>query len=217
MRAVRHNVNMGNEDVALFEVARVYLPSGEELPDERWHVGAVAAGGYARAKGALETLYGALRIEPRLERTREPFLHPGKAARLEAGWVGELHPTLLDGSWGAFELDLPTLFAQVPERVVYEDVISYPALRQDLAFVVDEDVLAGELVAAAREAAGPELHEAGVFDVYRGDPIPAGRKSVALHVAFLSPERTLSDEDARVLRERIVMALAERFGAELRA
>ncbi|HET9213652.1 MAG TPA: phenylalanine--tRNA ligase subunit beta [Gaiellaceae bacterium] len=217
VRAVRHNVNMGNEDVALFEVARVYLPSGEELPDERWHVGAVAAGGYARAKGALETLYGALRIEPRLERTREPFLHPGKAARLEAGWVGELHPTLLEGSWGAFELDLPTLFAQVPERVVYEDVISYPALRQDLAFVVDEDVLAGELVAAAREAAGPELHEARVFDVYRGDPIPAGRKSVALHVAFLSPERTLSDEDARVLRERIVMALAERFGAELRA
>ena len=215
--AAAHNVNMGNEDVALFEVARVYLPTGEQLPEERWHVGGIAAGGYLRAKGAVETLYGALRIDPRLERTREPFLHPGKAARLEAGWVGELHPTLLEGSWGAFELDLPTLFAQVPERVGYEDVVSYPALRQDLAFVVDEDVLAGDLVAAAREAAGPELREARIFDVYRGDPIPAGKKSVALHVAFQSSERTLSDDDARVLRERIVAELAERFGAELRA
>jgi phenylalanyl-tRNA synthetase beta chain len=215
--AAAHNVNMGNEDVGLFEVARIYLPTGEHLPEERWHVGGIAAGGYLRAKGAVETLYGALRIEPRLERTREPFLHPGKAGRLGAGWVGELHPTLLEGSWGAFELDLPTLFAQVPERVEYEDVISYPALRQDLAFVVDEDVLAGDLVAVAREAAGPELREARIFDVYRGDPIPAGKKSVALHVAFQSSERTLSDEDARVLRERIVAALAEQFGAELRA
>ena len=215
--AAQLNANTGNEDAALFEVARVYLPSGEQLPEERWHVGAIAAGGYPRAKGAVETLYGALRIEPRLERTREPFLHPGKAARLEAGWVGELHPILLEGSWGAFELDLPTLFAQVPERVEYEDVITYPAVRQDLAFVVDEEVLAGDLVTAAREASGPELREARIFDVYRGDPIPAGKKSVALRVAFASPERTLSDADARVLRERIVEALADRYGAELRA
>jgi phenylalanyl-tRNA synthetase beta chain len=115
-----------------------------------------------------------------------------------------------------FELDLDTLFAQVPERVTYEDVVSFPAVHQDLAFVVDEDVLAGDLIAAAREAAGPALREAAIFDVYRGDPIPEGSKSVALHVSFQSAERTLSDEDARRVRERIVAALAEKFGAELR-
>jgi len=71
-------------------------------------------------------------------------------------------------------------------------------------------------VAAAR-AVAPELREARVFDVYRGGQIPAGRKSVALAVAFQSPERTLSDEDARGIRERIVAALADRFDAELRA
>ncbi len=208
---------VGNEDVALFEIARVYLPSGEPLPEERWRLGAVCAGGYLRAKGAVETLYEALGIELRLERTQLPFLHPGKAAKLEAGWLGELHPTLLEGAWGVFELDLSTLFEQVPERVEYEDVVSYPAVRQDLAFVVAEDVLAGELVEAAREAAGPELRDAAVFDVFRGGPIPDGKKSVALHVSFQSPERTLSDEDARAIRERIVAALAEKFGAELRA
>ncbi len=215
--AARHNVAVGNDDIALFEIARVYLPTGEELPEERWRLGAVCEGGYLRAKGAVETLYEALGIELRLERTQAPFLHPGKAAKLEAGWLGELHPALLEGAWGVVELDLSTLFDQVPERVAYEDVVSYPAVHQDLAFVVGEDVLAGDLAAAAREAAGPELRDVAIFDVYRGDPIPAGKKSVALHVSFQSPERTLSDEDARAIRERIVAALAEKFGAELRA
>ena len=215
--AAAHNVAVGNDDVALFEIARVYLPSGEELPEERWRTGAIAAGGYPTAKGGVEALYDALGIELRLERTQLPFLHPGKAAKLDAGWLGELHPALLEGSWGVFELDLLTLFDEVPERVEYEDVVSYPAVHQDLAFVVAEDVLAGDLVAAARAAAGPTLRDVAIFDVYRGDPIPAGKKSVALHVSFQSSERTLSDDDARAVRERIVAALAEAFGAELRA
>jgi phenylalanyl-tRNA synthetase beta chain len=215
--AARHNVAVGTEDIALFEIARVYLPSGEELPEERWRVAGIAEGGYARAKGAVETLYEALGIELGLRRTQLPFLHPGKAAEVEGGWLGELHPALLEGEWGVFELDLATLFGQVPERVEYEDVVSFPAVHQDLAFVVEEGVLAGDLVAAVREAAGPELRDAAIFDVYRGEPIPVGRKSVALHVSFQSPERTLSDEDARAIRERIVAALGEQFGAELRA
>ena len=198
-------------------MARVYLPTGEQLPEECWRVGGICEGGYSRAKGAVETLHAALKIEPVFERTQEPFLHPGKAAKVDAGWVGELHPALLEGMWGLFELDLATLFAEVPERILYEDVITYPAVRQDLAFVVPEEVPAGDLVQAARDLAGPELREARVFDVYRGGQIPAGRKSVAIRVAFQSPERTLSDEDAQVLRERIVAGLAKRFGAELRA
>ena len=72
------------------------------------------------------------------------------------------------------------------------------------------------LVEAIRDAAGAELHEAHVFDVYRGGQIPDGKKSVAIRVAFQSPERTLSDEDAQVVREQIVSALAAAFGAELR-
>ena len=217
VQAAKRNVDAGNEGIALFEIARVYLPSGEPRPDEHWHVGGIAEGGFFRGKGIVETLYRALHVEPTLEPAELPFLHPGKGARLVEGWVGELHPGRLDGEWGVFEVDLPALFARVPERLVYEDVITFPAVRQDLAFVVDEDVLAGDLVAAAREAAGSELREMRVFDVYRGGQIPEGRKSIAFSVEFQSPERTLSDEDARGLRERIVSALAERFGAELRA
>jgi phenylalanyl-tRNA synthetase beta chain len=215
--AARTNVDAGNERIALFELARVYLPTSERLPDERWHVGGIVAGGFAAAKGAVEALYEALHLELEPARTSLPFLHPGKAAAMSTGWVGELHPTLLEGTWGVFELDLATLFEPVPERIVFEDVITYPALRQDIAVVVAEEVEAGALVTASYEAAGAELREARVFDVYRGEQAGEGRKSVALHLLFQSSERTLSDEDAAALRERIVRSLAERFGAELRA
>jgi phenylalanyl-tRNA synthetase beta chain len=143
-------------------------------------------------------------------------LHPRKAAAFEAGWVGEVHPSVLEGGWGLFEIDLDALYARAPDQVLYEPVVGFPAVRQDLAFVVGEDVPAADLVAAAREAVGPELREMRPFDVYRGEQIPPGHKSVAFAVVFQSPERTLSDEDAAGLRERLVDALRERFGAELR-
>ena len=217
VEAVRHNLAVGNTGIALFEIARVYLPSGGRLPDERWRLAAVVEGGFAPAKGAVEALHEALRLEPGFSRAQATLYHPGKTARFASGVVGELEPGLLEGVWGAFELDLADLFAEVPERIEYDDVITYPALRQDLAFVVDDEVAAAELIDAAREAAGSELRSARVFDVYRGEQIAAGRKSVALALEFRSPERTLTDEDGTRLRGAIATALAERFGAELRA
>jgi phenylalanyl-tRNA synthetase beta chain len=217
VEAARTNVDAGNDRIALFEIARVYLPSGERLPEERWRAGGIVEGGFAAAKGVVETLYETLHVELDVRRTTRPFLHPGKAAETDAGWLGELHPAELEGSWGVFELDLATLFSPVPDRIVYEDVITYPALRQDLAVVVDEDVEAEALVRAIRAAGGAAVREARVFDVYRGEQTGPGRKSVAIHLAFQSPERTLADADAAELRERIVAALAERFGAQLRA
>jgi phenylalanyl-tRNA synthetase beta chain len=216
VEAARRNVDAGADRIALFEIARVYLSNGE-LPNERLHVAAIAEGGFARAKGVVEALYEALKAEPRFERGEHPLFHPGKTARTSAGVLGELNPRVLAGEWGALELDLEPLFAESREPVTYEDVITYPAVRQDLAFVVPEDVEAGELVDAAREAAGPELREVEIFDVYRGEQAGEGKKSIAFSVAFQSPERTLSDEDAAALRQKIADALAERFGAVLRS
>jgi phenylalanyl-tRNA synthetase beta chain len=105
----------------------------------------------------------------------------------------------------------------IPERILYDDVITFPANRQDIAVAVGEDVEVGALVAAAHEAGGPELREARPFDVYHGAQVGEGRKSVALHLVFQSPSRTLTDDEVAVLRDRIVALLAERFDAELRA
>jgi phenylalanyl-tRNA synthetase beta chain len=217
LESVRLNLDAGGARPALFEIARVYLPTDDELPNERWRVAAVLPGGFARAKGVVETLYGDLHVEPRFEPGEARLLHPGQTAALDAGHVGALRPGVLEGDWGAFELDLGTIFAAIPGRILYEDVLTYPPLRQDLAFVVDEGVVAGDLVTAAREAAGPELREMRVFDVYHGEQVGRGKKSLAFSVAFQSPERTLTDEEAAVLRGRMVEALREQFGAELRA
>jgi phenylalanyl-tRNA synthetase beta chain len=196
VESARRNRNAGVERIALFELARVFLPSDEELPDERWHVAGIVDGGYAQAKGAVETLHRALHVEPDDR---------------------ELDLRELEDGWGYFELDLDALFDRVPEVVVYEDVITYPAVKQDLAFVVDESVRSGDLVEEAKRAAGPELREMRPFDVYRGEQAGPGKKSIAFAVEFRSSDRTLADGDAAVLRTRIVEALERRFGAVLRA
>ncbi|MGI8422002.1 MAG: hypothetical protein ACR2MU_07060 [Gaiellaceae bacterium] len=217
VESVRRNLDAGNDRIALFELARIYLPTGEGLPDERWHVGGIVEGGFPRARGAVETVCSALRVGLELAAGPLPSFHPGKSARFDGGVVGELHPTLLEGGWGYFELDLTTLFATVAERPQYVDVIGFPAVKQDLAFVVAEEVTAGELVAAAQKAAGPELRSMVAFDVYRGEQAGEGKKSIAFAASFQSTERTLSDEDAAALRGRVVDALAEQLDARLRS
>jgi phenylalanyl-tRNA synthetase beta chain len=215
--SARRNLDAGNEEVALFELAHVYLPGGgEQLPEERWRVGAITDASFSSARGVVERLYEALAIEPTFEPASE-LRRPGPGARTQEGWVLALRDPELPGDWGAFELDVDSLITRAPDLVVYEDVITYPPVRQDLAFSVAEEVAAGALVAAAREAAGPELREMRPFDVYRGEQVGPGRKSIAFAVAFQSPDRTLSDADAAALRDRIVAVLAERFGATLRA
>ncbi|HVM17865.1 MAG TPA: phenylalanine--tRNA ligase subunit beta [Gaiellaceae bacterium] len=217
--SARHNVDMGNERIALFEIARVYLPNpGAPLPDERWHLAAVVQApddetGFRRAKGVVETLYGALRVPFRLD----PLEDAAGGSTPDGGTISDLAGWDVDGHWGAFELDLERLLGLLPGVALYEDVVTFPAVKQDLAFVVDEGVRAGDLAEAARAAAGPELREMRVFDVYRGEQVGPGKKSIAFSVAFQSPERTLSDDDAAGLRARIVDALSERFGAVLRA
>jgi phenylalanyl-tRNA synthetase beta chain len=216
LEPVRRNVDAGEDDVALFEVARVYRAGGEALPEERWHVAGVADGGFADAKWAVEQIYSALGLEPSFERTSEPFLHPGKAAKATEGWLGELHPALLDGTWGVFELDLDALAEAAPQVVAFRPVSPYPEVRRDFAFVVDEGVPAAELLAAIREAAGELLRELEVFDEYRGDQIGEGKRSLAFRLAFGSLERTLTDEDVAPVGASIVDALASRFDAVLR-
>jgi phenylalanyl-tRNA synthetase beta chain len=214
--SARRNADVGNADVALFELAHVYLPTEGQLPEERWHVGGICQGGFAYAKGAVEGLYAALAVEPVFE-PADDLAGRGRGARTPEGWVMLLRDAELPGEWGAFELDVDALVTRVPGVIVYEDVITYPAVRQELAFVLDDEVPAADVFAAAREAAAPELREIRFLSDYREPPIPEGKKSLAFSVAFQSADRTLTDQDAAELRSRVVEALRRRFDAELRA
>jgi len=213
VEAARHNLDAGNEGIALFEIAHVYLPNGE-LPTEPQHVAGIVQAPFARAKGAVERILAVVRKRGTYERIEHPLMHPGKTASSQHGPVGELRPGLLEGEWSAFELDLDGL--ELLDDWNYEDVITYPPVKQDLAFTIPEDVLAGDLVDEARRTV-PELREMTPFDVYHGKQVGEGRKSVAFRVEFQSPARTLTDAEAAELRQKLVKALAAKFGAELRA
>jgi phenylalanyl-tRNA synthetase beta chain len=217
--SAQRNAELGNSGIELFEIARVYRPADARLPDEQLVAAGITERGPGRAKGVVEALLGVLGVPAGFEPDDDPPFLPGHGARLlgDAGRVGRLHPAEIDGEWGWFELRLDALLARAHEVKVFAGLSAFPAVRQDLAFVVDEPVAAAELVALAREAAGPELREFEAFDVYRGDQVGAGRKSIAFRAAFQSDERTLSDEDAAEIRARIVEALAGRYRAELRA
>jgi phenylalanyl-tRNA synthetase beta chain len=217
VEAARWNAEIGNKRIDLFEIARVYLPSGSPLPDERVHVAGITEGTFSRAKGVVEALAKALRFDAPFRAQPHQLFHPSRSATTTGGIVGELHPSLLEGEWAAFELYLDELAVAARDPVQYQEGGAYPAVHQDLAFVVDVEVPAAELLGAARAAAGPVLRAARFLSDYREPPIPPGKKSIAFSVTFQSPERTLTDEDAAELRNRIVEALERGFGAQLRA
>jgi phenylalanyl-tRNA synthetase beta chain len=240
--AARHNTARGMPDLALFECGTVYRATGDQLPHEHRGLGAILTGrlqpqtwgtpeppqaGLFAAKAVLGAALDAIRVRWDVEPATEPFLHPGRAARVlaggeEVGWLGELHPLVarawdLDHGAALFEVDLDHVLGHADAVPQYVDLTSFPALRLDLSVTLPEDVPAATVVATVREAGGALLTDARVFDVYHGEQVGAGRKSLALALSFRAPDRTLTDDDVAPLRERIVAALREGLGGELRA
>ena len=225
LASARRNLDAGRDRVALFEVARVVLPApGEELPHQPVRVSGVIAGrdaGYHEMKGVAEALERALRVQLEVAASPEPFLHPGRSARLGAGGtLGELHPLVarefgVEEQVSLFEIDLAELETPDPTPL-YRDVVTFPPVRQDIAVVVASEVTAAEVLAVIRAAGGELLAEAEVFDTYRGEQVGEGRQSVAVHLQFQAADRTLTDAEADAVRETIVAALRERLGGELR-
>ncbi len=236
----RRNTARGMGDLALFECGNVYLPSGETLPDEHRALGAILTGrlapqtwgtreppraGFFAVKAMLGAVMDALRVEWLVEPGGEPFLHPGRSARVVAGgeavgWIGELHPLVaraweLDGA-AMFEVDLDRVLAHADAVPQYRDLTSFPALRLDLAVTLDEDVPAASVLDVAREEGGELLADVRVFDHYHGAQVGEGRKSLALALTFRAHDRTLTDDDVRPVRDRIVSELAAKHGGELR-
>jgi phenylalanyl-tRNA synthetase beta chain len=179
------------------------------------------------AKGVLEALMRALRVEFRVEAgSDEPFLHPRRGASVivgddRAGWLGELHPSVarawdLEGAAG-FELDFGALAGAATAVPHYQDLTSFPAVRRDLALTVPREVSSAQVVDVVRSSAGPQLRRVEIFDVYEGLQVGEGRKSLALHLEFQARDRTLTDEDAQALVDKVVADAAKAVGAVHRA
>jgi phenylalanyl-tRNA synthetase beta chain len=245
----RRNRSRGMSEVRLFEIGSVFLDQprygertvaeqrSEPLPEERTHVAALVTGplrpaswrepeppqaDFFAVKAVMEALLETVRVPWRVERGGEPFLHPGRAARViasdgPAGWIGEIHPAVarawdLDGGAVGFEIDLEGITEMAMTVPGYRDLTPFPAVIQDRAWWFAPDVQAWDVLAAIRLGAGKLLRNAEIFDVY-----PAGdRVSLAVRLEFRADDRTLTDEEVARVREKIDAEVAERLGGEPR-
>jgi len=215
---------VGERGAPVGEVHRLgALAVGAVVPPS-WRGGGEPADFFA-LKGVLAGLAGRLGVGLDCEAGAEPFLHPGRAARVligavDAGWIGEVHPLVcrewdIDAACG-FELDLaPLVEGANAGDETFEDVTTYPSVRQDLAVVVPTDVSAARVRGAILSGGGELLRTADVFDLYEGEQLGEGRKSLALRLEFRAADRTLTDEEVAELRGAIAAQLSE-IGGSLR-
>jgi phenylalanyl-tRNA synthetase beta chain len=229
----------------LFEIGPVFLP-GEKwpLPDEVRHMVIAITGprepeGWKEAdaspvdfydlKGILESLLDGLHVsEVNFEPAEHPSYHPGRVARLRinddpVGVLGQLHPLVQaafdlpeDDPVFVAEIDFEALSRHMPESHLVRPVPRFPAIRQDIAVVVDESTPANLVQATIMAAGGHLLVDTRLFDVYRGEQIGAGKKSLAYTLTFQAEDRTLTDRDAAKVQNRIVKRLEKELGARLR-
>ncbi len=183
-------------------------------------------------KGVLEGLFDGLHLPPlRYEPAEHPTFHPGKCARMqchgrELGFFGELHPqikerydwpvTCKDTPILAADLDLRALLDVVPPIYEIVPVPEFPPVLEDLAVVVEESLPAARVAELIRLAGGQVVADVRLFDVYRGEKIGAGKKSLAYRITYQTADKTLSDQDVAAIRARIVRRLEQEFGASLR-
>lgn len=244
LNALAANVRTAGR-VALFEIGKVYWPlPGELLPAEPEHVAIALAGpreagawlnrndapmDFFDLKGVVEELLDRLGLlaDARFEPAIHPLFGP-KAARIllkgrPLGVLGELHPAvrrafdLPEGRAVVAELQLAPLAAAAGARHKMSPLSSFPAVKEDLAVLVDESVTAEQVETAIRQAGGGLLRAVTLFDVYRGKQVPAGKKSLAYALTFQADDKTLKDADVEKVRRRIVARLGQTVGAELRA
>jgi phenylalanyl-tRNA synthetase beta chain len=232
------NLRLGRARIALFEAARVYFPADGALPDERERVVAVVAGprldrwgnptsesmDFFDAKAYVQQVFDRSGVDVSYSASEEYGLLGGRSAELRVGGgavgvLGQVHPKTaeamgLAGDVYLFELRLEDLLPHVKPVPHYRGLAKFPAVIEDVAVIVSRDTAASSLVEEI--LAHPLASSASVFDEYQGEPIPEGKKSLALSIAYQAPDRTLTDADVKKAREKIVARLASKFGAELR-
>ncbi len=239
-----HNLRH-HQRIALFEIGSVYLPEeGQPLPREQrrlaialtgpaepasWHPVEPRPLDFFDLKGIVEALLAHLHLseEARFQPTDHPTFQPGRAATLlvhgqPIGTLGELHPRVRQANElpaqrvAAADLDLAALVAAAPASATVQAVPRFPAVMQDLAAVVDEAVSAAQVASVIRAAGGALLQQIQLFDVYRGKPIPEGKKSLAYALRYLHAERSMTDEEVAGYHAAITAALRQQLGAQIR-
>ena len=238
LQSVASNLRRERGTVAIFESARAYLTQQGDLPQEREMIVGAVAGmrqgrwgepsneetDYYDAKGLLDETFERAGASVSFEASEEYSLLRGRTAAILAGGertgvLGQVHPQVatqfeISGPVFLFEIDVEKLLPAVAGVVRHQAMSRFPSVIQDLALLVDDSIAAAKVTQAI--ATSSLVSQATLFDVYEGDPLPAGKRSLAYAVHFQSLEKTLTDQEVADARRRIVRRLEHEFGAELR-
>lgn len=226
------NFNRRNKNVRLYEIANVYIPNEDEskLPDERTQLtlGMFGEGDFFDLKGVVEEVLEATGIKDM--KTYDPnagknFLHPGRQANVLVGdtvvaYLGEVHPEVAENynmktkAYVAV-IDMPTVMQLANFTVKYTGIAKYPAVSRDISMVMKKEILVGEVEEIIRKKGGKLLEEYRLFDIYEGDQIEKGYKSVAYSISFRAADHTLEEQEITAVMDKILKGLEEK-GIELR-
>lgn len=241
LEVLKYNTARQQDAAALYEIGSVFLAREGDLPEEREHVAGAVTGlwenhswqgekkqvDFFTVKGITEALFEALGLSGRIEyrQSEAKGMHPGRTAAVyldgaEAGFIGQVHPTVqkeLDlKETYVFELSFNKLAEARTEPVRYTTIPRFPSITRDIALVVAADQVAGDIEKVIKEAGGNLLKETSLFDLYEGERMEPGKKSLAFSLKYFDPERTLTDEDVTRAHEKVLAAVKDKAGAELR-
>ena len=239
LKAVLHNQNRQQPRVRLFETGLRFMPAKDGLRQERMLAGVVSGTvnvelwshikkdiDFFDIKGNIERVVALLGASDRVgyKSSAHPALHPGQTAEMEmngqsVGWIGALHPNLLAdlglvGPVYLFEICLEQLGeGRLP---AFAELSRFPEVRRDIAVLCGRDVPAADILASVREIAGTELRDCRLFDVYEGQGVASGQRSLAIGMIWQHPERTLQEDEVQARVDAVVDRLKTRFGVSLR-
>lgn len=223
------NEHKGNENVAGFEIGNTFKPIRNELPKEELKIslGFYDIGDFYYLKESISRALWQVGIENiEIRRSNIPYLHPGRSADIliedkVIGSFGEVHPLVLDNfalKKKAYvgELELEKILPYAIDNYKFKELPKYPSVKRDLAFVLDNDIAAYELEKIARKNAKDLLEDFNVFDVYTGEHIEEGKKSIAFSMVFRAKDRTLVDDDINKIIEKVIKETSDKLDAKLR-
>jgi phenylalanyl-tRNA synthetase beta chain len=243
LEVVGYNKNRKQVNTHIFEIGHIFLTEEEtltDLPQEKEIISGVLSGqwqvhpwqrvkiqtDFYVVKGIIEGLFDKLGIASiQYEAVNLDGFHPGRTAVVKqgetiVGYIGQIHPQAqkvldLDPAYG-FELNLDILLELLQDDIVYSPLAKFPSIQRDIAVVVNQSVIAGTVSETIMEVGAPLLKSVQLFDVYEGEKVEAGRKSLAFSLLYLDTEKTLTDEEVQQVHGRIVLALEQKWQGELR-
>lgn len=233
LNSLATNYNRRNKDVRLFEMGNVYLPKSlplTELPEERMQftLGFYGDGDFFTMKGVVEEFFDQVGMNKKVTydaQAGKSFLHPGRQANIiydgkVVGYLGEVHPAVCDNydmktrAYVAV-IDMPYVYEMSTFDKKYEGIAKFPAVSRDISMVMPKEIPVGQIEEVIEKRAGKNLESYSLFDIYEGDQIKEGYKSVAYSIVFRAKDRTLEEADVTGAMNKILKALEE-MGIELR-